>query len=531
VTTERREIPKGWGHQSLALDKGKALRDQGVRGLALFFGVGLGKSFTSIRYLCEAMNEERRVFRTLLFTKPLVVPQFEEEFYKFSNIKPASITLLQGSQKERIRDFLAHAYKDGKPVPHIFLTNTEALIMKELYEEMRKWVAEAIVFDECHDLKNHEAQRSEAAYDLANPYDKKLKLFGPKPLTLLLSGSPVLTTPLDIFHQVKIMLGGFPLRPYFSGNRNALITNFYHFRGQFFRDKNAHMKGSVNYFPDWTPMTKERDGFDSIGELSYILSQISCYATKWTCPELNLPPEYDVTIPCAMTEHQARVYKEMKNDFVAYVSNDRACTASLAIVKSLRLMQIVSGFVSTEGRGEEDDVADIRFPGTEKVEKLRRLIKDVAPTQKILVWSVWRENYAQVRQVCEELGVAYVEFHGGISDKKKLANVHAFKTDPRVRVASGHPGSGGVGLNLTVAPVDIFHSRNYSTLHYVQARGRNHRPPQTSPVTHNNLSCQGTIDDVVLAQLAQNVAMAEDLLDPSRRSLSYKEVARGLMES
>lgn len=493
-------------------------------------GVGLGKSFTSIRYLCDAMNEQKRLFRTLIFTKPLVVPQFEEEFYKFSNIQKKDITLLQGSQKERLRDFTEKAYKDGKPVAHIFITNTEALIMKDLYEAMQKWAAEAIVFDESHDVKNPSAQRSEAAYDLANPFSKELKCFGPKPLTLILSGSPVLSSPLDIFHQVKVMLGGFPTRAYFEGNRNALITNFYHFRGMFFRDKNAGM-AKDKYFPDWVPMTRERDGFDCIGELSYILSKISCYATKWTCPELNLPPEYDVTIPCSMTEHQARVYKEMKNDFLSYVSDSRACTASIAIVKSLRLLQIVSGFVSTEGRGEEDDVADVRFAGTEKDEKLRRLIKDVTPNTKLLIWAVWRENYAQIRKICEEQGVEYAEFHGGVtSDKKKLANVHDFKTRDKCRVAIGHPGSGGVGLNLTVAAQDAFYSRNYSTLHFVQARGRNHRPPQTQPVTHNNLSCQGTIDDVVLAQLTQNMAMAESLLDPSKKSISYKDVATEMLK-
>lgn len=521
-----KEIPKGWEHQSRAIAKAP-----GLAGLALFFGVGLGKTYTTIRILCNAMNEQKRMFRTLIFTKPLVVPQFEEEWQKFSNVKSDKITLLQGSQKERIADFMKKAYVNGKPVPHIFITNTDALIMKDLYKLMLEWQAEALVFDECHDLKNHEAQRSEAAYDLANPYSKQLKVWAPKPLTYLLSGSPVLTSPLDIFHQVAVMLGGWPLPGYFEGSRHAVITNYYQFRGQFFRDKNAGMKGSANYYPDWVPMTRERDGFDSIGAISAVLEKVSVYATKWNCPELNLPPEYDVTIPCSMTEHQARVYKEMKDDFVSYVSDSRACVASLAITKSLRLLQIVSGFVSTEGRGEEDDVADIRFAGTEKDEKLRRLIKDVAPNQKILVWAVWRENYGQIRKIFEECGVEYAEFHGGVStDKKKLANVHRFKTDPRCRGGIGHPGSGGVGLNLTVAPVDAFYSRNYSTLHFVQARGRNHRAGQTQAVTHNNLTCQGTIDDTVLAQLSENLAMAESLLDPSKKNISFRTIANQLLE-
>jgi SNF2 family DNA or RNA helicase len=512
------EAYPSWAHQKKAVEQAR-----GLPGLALFFGVGLGKTKTVIDILRELMNSDKRMRRTLIFTKPLVVPQFEEEWLKFSKIERRHITLLQGSQKERLADFQALKGDAG----HIFITNTEALIMKDLYAVMKEWKPEAIVYDECHDLKNPSAQRSEAAFDLANPFDKKAKLFAPKPKTYMLSGSPVLSSPLDIFQQVKIQMGGWPL---LAGGKlsGQIITNYFVFRGRFFRDRNALMPKD-RYFPDWQPMTLKLDGFDSIGEMARTLELISVYATKWNCPELNLPPELDITIECGMTAEQEKIYTAMKKDFIAYVSDTRACVASLAITKSLRLMQIVSGFVSTEGRGEEDDVADIRFKGTEKDEKLRQLIKTVSPSEKLLVWAVWRENYGAIRKICEELGVEYAEAHGEVSsDKKKLENVHRFKTRDRCRVFLGHPGSGGVGLNLTMGTQDAFYSRNYSTLHFVQARGRNHRAGQTQTVRHNNLTCRGTIDDAVLAQLSANLAMAENLLDPEKKNLSYKEVAKAI---
>jgi SNF2 family DNA or RNA helicase len=522
---------KPWPHQ----DKFRELQ-RALPGAAAFFEMGLGKTFATIQSLRELMNTERRLRRTIIFTKPLVVPQWKEEWLKFSKIEPRHITLLQSSQVKRTQMLVERGWApDGNPVGHIFITNTETLIMKNFMEKLVEWNPEAIVFDESHDLKNPEAARSKSAYLLANPWNKREKRPEPKPKTFILSGSPILNDPLDLFQQIKIMLGGWPSINWFTNHSpQFLVTNFYHFRARYFRDKNAGFRGSENYFPNWQPMNLKEDGFDALGEIAEILTRISVRATKSV---LNLPPEIAVVTHVPMLKEQGRVYEEMRDDLISYVSDERACVASLAITKALRLMQIVSGFVSTEGRGEEMDKADVSWKDTPKDEALIDLLEAVTPTSKILVWAVWRENYERIRKICDGLGLGYVEAHGGVGDTAKRECVQLFKNDSKKRVFIGHPGSGGVGLNLIGIPgtedrcaYSAFYSRNFSLAHYIQARARNHRSGQTENVTHYDLSCKGTIDDVALSKLAEKAALGDRLLSPEK-TLSLKDIVMGLKQA
>jgi len=534
---------KAWKHQERAFELAP-----GKPGFALFWEMGLGKTYGAIQLLRRRMNEEKQILRSIIFTPPLVVPQWKEEWLKFTKIPASKITLLQGSQKERVSAFLK-----GSAEGRIFVTNYEALLMKDLFHAMKLWLPQELIFDECHRLKNPTAQRSKLAYELANPWDQKAKRPLPRPRVLILSGSPILNSPLDIFMQVKVMLGGWPTlhpkykehlaaRSYFTRMANVseadlarikwagdifsgqLVDNFFVFRAMYFRDRNAGLPKD-RYFPDWRPATVERDGFDAIGELQEILSHISVRATKKE--SLDLPDEVPVIHRVGLTKEQARVYGQMKKDLVAYVTETQACSASLAIVKALRLMQIASGFVSTEGVGDEADRADIRFPDTPKDEALIELLEEIAPHSKVLVWAVWQENYGQLRKIFEKLGLGYVEAHGQISDAKKREAVEQFKTDPSKRIFLGHPGSGGIGINLVNAPYSIFYSRTHSLEHYLQARARNHRGGQTEKVTHYDLVCHQTIDELVLEKLAQKASMSDTLLQ-TEKTIGYKELVDGI---
>lgn len=523
--------PSLWDHQQAGIKLARNLP-----GCAFFFSMGLGKTRATLEALREQMNAEKRIVRGFIFTKPIVVPQWKEEWLKFTKIPPAKVVLLQGSQANRNKEFVKHAYDpEGKAVGCIFVTNTEALLMKDLMAHLELWKVEALVFDESHELKSPEAIRSKNAYHLANPWNKKERRPEPKPKTFILTGSPVLNDPLDLFQQVKIMLGGWPSLNWFTNyDPRFLVSNFYHFRARYFRDKNAGFRGTDKYFPNWQPMTVKEDGFDALGEIADILQRISVRATKAV---LNLPPEIAVTTHVPMLKEQGRVYEEMRDDLISYVSDERACVASLAITKALRLMQIVSGFVSTEGRGEEMDKADVSWKDTPKDEALIDILESVTPTSKILVWAVWRENYERIRKIFEKLGIGYVEAHGGVSDRAKLECVEEFKNNSRKRAFLGHPGSGGVGLNLVGVPgtedrcaYSVFYSRNFSLAHYLQARSRNHRAGQTESVTHYDLSCKGTIDDVALSKLAEKASLGDRLLSPEK-TLSLKDIVMGLKQA
>lgn len=505
-------LVKPWAHQLTAIQRAAPLPY-----FALFFEMGAGKTGTAINILRTKMTPLGRYVKTIIFCPPIVVPNWADEFAMHSKIPRERVVLLQGSGAQRLATFNEHAWIDSTPRPVFFVTNYESLLLggfKEktgkkryipgpLFQAMQKWNPEALVFDESHRLKNFKAERSKLAEVLANPRDEKTKVPLRKPWTYLLSGSPVLNSPMDLFYQYLIMDGG-----------ATFGKNFFVFRGQYFIDKNRDMPKD-RYFPNWVV---KPGALDQINEKIY---QFGMRVTKQEC--LDLPEELSITVKCKMGSVQARNYKEMKRDFITTI-NDKTASATLAIVKALRLMQITSGFLSLDGEGGEMDKAKVVYESCEKEEKLEGLLEELTPGSKVIVWAVWKENYAIIRRVCERLNVRFVEVHGGISRAQQNENVAQFKADEGIRVFIGHPGSGGIGINLTCAPYSIFYSRTFSLEHWLQARARNHRGGQKEKVTHYDLVCEGTIDELVQNKLAQKFDMSESLLKDISRSIKEQEL-------
>lgn len=431
-----------------------------------------------------------------------MISNWRDEWLLYTKIPPKLVVPLYGSQKKRVKTMQKYTLGVNQE-PVIFITNYEALLMKDLYSEFQMWKPEVLVFDESHKCKSPSTARSKFAFELANPFDKKTKKRLPKPRTFLLTGTPTLNSPLDLFQQYKIMDGG-----------ETFGQNFFAFRGKYFRDRNSGVPKD-RYFPDWRIMSLERDGVDAVGEIRKLVYSRADRVTKEEC--LDLPEEISVQIKVGMSPVQSRLYEEMRKDFLTFY-NSKACIATLAITKALRLMQITSGYVAAGTPGEDEGQVEYMLEDVPKRDALKQLLDDAVKEQghKVLVWAVFKQNYKLIREVCDELGVKYVEVHGEIPEGKKRANVDAFKTDPAVQVFIGHPGSGGIGINLTVAPISIFYSRTFSLEQYLQARSRNHRGGAREAghksITHYDLVCEGTVDELAAEKLVNKEEMSDNLL-------------------
>lgn len=495
-------VREPWAHQLAAIQKQAALSLDGPQGssFALFMDPGVGKSSTAINIWRNRCNTEKRFLRTLVFCPPIVVPNWRDEFRLNSSIPMEKLRLLTGPGKRRVTHFhrLAFPVSKAQPQPGIFVTNYESLLMPELFELFRIWQPEAIIFDESHELKNYKAKRSKRAEELANA--------GPLiPFKQILTGSPVLKDAMDLFQQFLILDGG-----------QTLGRNFFIFQARYFRDRNAGMPKD-RYFPDWQLMTQEKDGIDGATALSAAIAPKSVSAKKAEC--MDLPPFVQTTLKVPMTSEQVRMYEEMKRDFITYMEGD-ACVATLAVTKALRMMQIASGYLKATESGLE-----LPIDGAPKQEALKSLLAHLAPNHKVLVWAVWKNNYAQIRQVCEELNIKYVEINGEVSEKARNAAVLAINEDPTVRVLIGHPGSGGVGVNLVGASYSIFYSRTFSLKHSIQAEARNYRGGSEihEKITRYDLVCENSIDELVSEALASKLELSDKLLRDLSLQLKKQE--------
>ncbi len=487
------ELPPLWSHQKTGIARALAMGDY-----AFFMDMGVGKTRTTLEVLRNHYNAHKRILRTLILCPRIVVDNWPEEFAKYTKVPPERIVMLLGDAKKRKAIWDAAMSRFGGNF--IAVTNYEKLVdmvrvtdprtgkekrenRADTFLALLQWEPEIIIADESHKLKDLKSARTQAVLTLAsrfmNPAVKH---------KYLLTGTPVLKDPLDLFSQFLILDDG-----------ATLGKEFWPFKLRFMEDRNAQWKGKPNYFPKWEIKAGALD------EINAKIQTRSMSVKKEEC--MDLPPLVKERRYVDLSPEQRRLYMEMKRDFITFI-NDKACTAQLALTKALRLMQISSGYVQAE------DGSKTSLKNTPKMEALSDLLEELAPRHKVLVWACFKENYEQIRKVCEDLGLQFIELHGDVSDKDRFASIKRFNEDPSVRICIGHPGSGGIGVNLTSSSYSVFYSRDFSYGNDAQARARNYRGGSEvhDRVTHIDLVAKGTIDEVVLSRLEKKEEISESVL-------------------
>lgn len=308
------------------------------------------------------------------------------------------------------------------------------------------------------------------------------------PYKLLLTGTPILNTAMDIWSQFRILDKG-----------ETFDRNFYAFRARYFYDRNANMPTS-KHFPDWRPLPGLAETFNKL------IYAKATRVLKKDC--LDLPPLVRQRVEVDLSPEQERMYIAMRDEYVAYMGT-KACVASIALTKILRLQQMVSGFWVDD---EEDKPRS--FKDNPRLIVLKELLRDVAHTSKVIVWASFRHSYIDLIKVCEELEIAHVCLYGGMTDKSRQVSIDSFQTDNKVRVMIANPAAGGVGITLTAASYMIYYSRTFSLEHDLQSEARAHRGGSEihDKITRIDIVTPGTVDEVILDALERKENLASDIL-------------------
>lgn len=463
-----------WKHQLDAIERFK----HEVCG-ALFLDMGCGKSATFVNILRHKYEAQGFVVPTLVLCPAIVVENWRREWLMHSDLKDYQVVTLTGSGAERLEQFRLVAVDPHKVV----ITNYEALLMKGMHEVLKKW-AKALILDESHKCKDITAKRTKLVYDISKTCSYRF----------IGSGTPVVNSLFDIYSQFLIMDGGV-----------TFGDKFHVFKNRYFDDVNCH-KPRHCYFPDWRPKP------GAVREINADIFKSAIRVKKSEC--LDLPPLIRQVVDFELDDEQAHFYRSMEKDSIAFINQGAhnrpaTVTADLAIKKALRLQQVTSGFVT-------DDAGFTRvFDKHPRIKVLREVIESIPPTAKIIIWAVFKQNYHDVRMLLEAMNIEYVELHGEVDAADRQNNVDNFNhAGGSVRVLLGHPGSGGIGVNLTSASYCIFYTRGFSLENDLQAEARNHRGgSEIHPtITRIDIVARGTIDEVVLCALRDKNDVQEAVL-------------------
>ncbi len=451
----------------------------------LFLGMemGTGKTRTAIEIARRRYAHEKRLMKTLIICPIIVCDNWKKEWQMFSKIQNHDLVVLTKSGKRRKKDFL-DAVGDTLERPKIVITNYQALLMDDLYSMIMDWGPELIIFDESHRVKNPNSKTAKKAMALADLAKQKL----------MLTGTPILNSSMDLWMQFRILDGG-----------QTFGKNFFAFRAMYFKDSNSGWSSKPGYFPKWEPTVETYE------QIQNRIKNKMIRVLKEDC--LDLPPLVKQDYYVELSPEQARMYVQMRDEYLAFVESIKAShpvtvTAQLAITKALRLQQIVSGYASTEQAGT------LWIKDNPRLAALEELLEDITPAHKVIVWAVFKENYKMIADLCDKMGIEWTEIHGDISTKQKIENMNTFRTKDSCRVMISNQQAGGTGINLVEASYSIYYSKGFSLEHALQSEARNHRggSEMHKKITHINLIAKDTIDELVNEALAAKQDISNKIL-------------------
>ena len=194
-------------HQKIAFYYGILLSNS-----AHFCEQGLGKTAIAINAMRYRI-ERGQVTRVLVVVPKNVLYTWENEIRKHSNLR--SVILHDNNWRIRRQKFQEDA--------EFYLINYDGVSL--FYDDILNLMPDALVLDESTRIKNPTAQRTKAILKLSKEIQYKL----------ILTGTPLTNSPMDIFCQIQA------LDPAIFNN-----ANYWQWRATYFKDVGI-------YYPKWVP--------------------------------------------------------------------------------------------------------------------------------------------------------------------------------------------------------------------------------------------------------------------------------------
>lgn len=410
--------------------------------------------------LKDLMLNQLSVSKTLVIA-PLRVASvtWPAEIRKWDHLNDMDISVIVGDAKARIA-----AVSRPAMVYVVNRENTKWLV--EYYEKNGwRWDFDCVVIDELSSFKNHQSQRFKWLRKI-RPYVKRW---------IGLTGTPTSNGLMDLWAEIGILDGGERLGKFIGRYREA-----------YFRPGAMNPHTGIVYQYVLRPGAEEQI-YKKISDIT-----ISMKALDY----LKMPECVSVTHEVEMSPVERELYDRMKNDLIIPLE-DGDIDALNAAALSNKLLQMSNGAVY-------DENGNVRVIHQRKLEMLEDLI-EAANGQPVLVAYWFRHDKARIQEYLKAQGFESRE----LRDNKDFQDWNAGK----IPVALIHPASAGHGLNIQEGGhILIWFGLTWSLEMYMQVNARLWRQGQKNTVTLHHIITKGTVDEDVMAALADKDITQEKLI-------------------
>ncbi|XP_078695209.1 DNA annealing helicase and endonuclease ZRANB3-like [Branchiostoma floridae x Branchiostoma belcheri] len=349
---------------------------------------------------------------------------------------------------------------------------------------------QVIIVDESHYLKNRKAVRTQGLVPLVKNAKR----------ALLLTGTPALARPAELFPQVDALLPG----------KFGSWTKFSK------RYCNAHQ---VFYgrFSRW-----DTNGASNLAELHSNLQPLMIRRLKAQVLT-QLPPKRRQRIPFDVPEGEhkkeldklAAEWRDLIGRGAVPQSHDQQ---GMADNPSFRIRQLITEWYHTTALAKAGSVQ----------EYIKVLLEN--ESMKFIVFGHHKHMLQAVTQTLIHSKIKYIRIDGSVPSAERTHLVHQFQGDPTVKVAVLSILAAGTGLTLTAASHVVFAELYWTPGVLEQAEDRAHRIGQHSAVHVHYLVARNTIDDWMWSMLTRKVSVVTSTLNGKLAVLQAEECDRDQAE-
>lgn len=431
----------------------------------LFMDMGTGKTRVAIETVARRRQKVRRV---IVYCPVSLKATWRREILKHTTCATADIHVFD--DKTSCRN-LPHAFWYIVGIESMSASRRVALAAHRLTT-----AETAVIVDESSYIKGHKALRTQriTRYSEAARY------------RMALTGTPMSQGVQDLYAQMRF------LSPKILG-----YASFYSFSAN-------HLEYSEKY-----PGLVVR-----AHNTAWLAAKIHPYVYQVTKDEagLGLPPKLYDSRYFALTQEQQSAYHQAKIEILAEAEE----IDSYVIFQLFGAMQqIASGFWRRDGQL-------LKF-AHDRARDLWWAVQALPEDEKIIVWCKFRYSVKQVvRTLAESYGRAAVaEYHGGLSESERDAQLRHWRGGARFLVATMATGSHG--LTLAEAAYAIFYENGFKYAERLQAEDRIHRIGQTRRPTYISIVADCGIENRIMSSLAAKGNAVDDF----RRAVDKIKDTRG----
>jgi hypothetical protein len=439
--------------------------------------MGLGKTIQAIA-ACALLHRLGQADRVLVVTPASLKTEWEEQIQRFTDLP---YQLVFGMRSRRLQAYeTAGGRKAGgtptplpkeagetpTPLPFFTIVNYEQMLADSL-EVNRRLRPDIVVLDEAQRIKNWSTKTTQAVKRLQSRY------------AFILTGTPI-ENRIDELYSLMDFLNPSLLGPLFRFNREYYTLDD---RGR-------------------------PSGYRNLDKLNDRIKPHMLRRRKAEV-ETELPERSDRNHFVTLSAEQQGEYDGHEHVVaqLAAIAKRRPLTQQEQdkLLRHLNMMRMVC---------DTDYILNSEHRACPKLVELEKLLEECRdnPDVKVIVFSEWQRMLELARESCGRLKLGFAWHTGTVPQKRRRAEINAFKSDPLCRVFLS-TDSGAAGLNLQNASVVINCDLPWNPAKLEQRIARAWRKHQTRPVTVINLVSENTIEHRMLGTLSNKQALADGVLD------------------